>query len=214
MSSGAKGEVRLQELERAERALARRSAEARATIPDFELTKVLAVTDPPPGTAAVVRACALALRDVPRANGSYRDGRYELYSRVNVGVVLTTIEIPVVPTIFDADQKSLRELEAELDALQARAASLLAPELAGATFTVTDLGAWGVTSATPVLIPPQAAGLAVGAVTELPASRDPEVVLPSGSITLTLACDHRILYGAHAATLLTRICSHLQTEPG
>src|SRR5258705_195749 len=61
----------------------------------------------------VVKACGIALREHPRANGSYKDGRFELYSRVNVGVAMAAQDSMVVPTVFDADQKSLGEIARE-----------------------------------------------------------------------------------------------------
>ena len=68
----------------------------------------------------VVKACALALREYPRANGAYRDGRFELYSRVNVGVAVAAQDALVVPTVFDADRKGLRQIATETRALAAR----------------------------------------------------------------------------------------------
>ena len=122
--------------------------------------------------AVLARACALALRQVPRANGAYRDGRFELYSRVNVGVTVDTPEGYVAVTLFDADRKSAIELEAELERLSARARSgeLTPPELSGATFTLTNLGRYGVAGATAVIVPPHAAALAAGAVRAAPRS--------------------------------------------
>ena len=67
----------------------------------------------------VVKACALALREFPRANGAYRDGRFELYSRVNVGVAVAAQDALVVPTVFDADRKGLRQIASESRALAA-----------------------------------------------------------------------------------------------
>jgi pyruvate dehydrogenase E2 component (dihydrolipoamide acetyltransferase) len=218
-AGSAKGEVRVQEPDRSERLVARRSAEARATIPDLELR---AEVDLEPGaggtgslvragTASLVQACALALREVPRANGAYRDGRFELYSRVNVGVVVASEECYVIPTVFDADRKSLSELSEEIAEITGRAGELSPPELAGATFTLSNPGALGVASATPVVVPPQAAALAAGAIREVPVIRDGALV-PGHSMTLTLACDHRILYGAQAARFLTAVKARLEAS--
>jgi pyruvate dehydrogenase E2 component (dihydrolipoamide acetyltransferase) len=164
-----------------------------------------------PVSALLVRACALALREVPRANAAYRDGRYELYSRVNVGYVLLGEDAFPVPTLFDADQKSVAQLADELDGLaaRARAGELTPPELSGATFTVFDLGALGVASGSAVIAPPQAAAVSAGAVREAPIVRDGAIV-PGHVMSMTLACDHRILYGAHAATFLHAIQTLLE----
>ena len=123
--TAAKGVTEIVAPSRAERTIARRSAEARATIPDLELSAEVdmttAVARGLPIDAALVRACAAALRENPLANGSYRDGNYELHSRINIGITIETEDGLVVPTVLDADQKSLAELEAELELLAARA---------------------------------------------------------------------------------------------
>jgi pyruvate dehydrogenase E2 component (dihydrolipoamide acetyltransferase) len=216
---GTKGGARVEEPSRAQQAIARRAAESRATIPHVELAveadmaASMATYGPqaPSLTAILVRACALALREVPRANGAYRDGRFELYSRVNVAVAVYTDDGFVLPTSFDADQKSLGQLTEELERLTARATSgqLTPPELAGSTFTLWDLSAQGVAGGAPVIAPSQSAAVAAGAVRDTPVVRGGEVV-PGLLMTVTLACDHRILYGAQAARFLTAIKSHLE----
>jgi pyruvate dehydrogenase E2 component (dihydrolipoamide acetyltransferase) len=215
-STTGRGETRLQEPSRIERTIARRSAEARATIPDTELRAdvdmsgyaALASADAggPSLDAVLARACALALRRTPRANAAYRDGRYELYSRVNVALTVDTPEGFVAVTLFDADRKPASELEHELERLSARARSgeITPPELSGATFTVTNLGRYGVAGATAVIVPPQAAALAAGAVRETPLVRDGAIV-PGCAMSLSLACDHRILFGEQAARFLVHI---------
>ena len=86
----------------------------------------------------VVKACALALREFPRANGAYKDGRFELYSRVNVGVAVAAQDALVVPTVFDADKKGLREISSDTKRLAGRVrdGAITPPELSGGTFTV------------------------------------------------------------------------------
>ena len=201
-----KGETEVVEPTRTERAIGRRVAETRATVPDLEFAvdadadAALRLADERGCslTALLVRACALALRRNPRANAAYRDGRFELYSRVNVAVTVHTDVGPVAPTLLDADIKPLEQLHAELESATARvrAGRLTPPELSGATFTLTDYSAYGVTRATPVIVPPQAAALAAGA--------------PRGStIALVVACDGRILYGAQAAAFVRRIADEL-----
>ena len=94
----------------------------------------------------VVKACAIALRRHPLANGAYKDGRFELYSRVNVGVAVAAQDALVVPTVFDADRKGLREIASDSRSLAAkvRDGSITPPELSGGTFTVSNLGMYGV----------------------------------------------------------------------
>ena len=187
--------------------MARRAAEARATIPDLELgTEVdleRAVRDDGLAlTATLVRACALALREHPRANAAYRDGQFELYERVHVGLLVSDEQDLVLATIFDADGKSLSELTTEIEGLRRRAGALTQPERSGATFALVhqESVAWQ----TPMIWSGQAASVTAGAVREVPIVRDRRVV-PGRTLTLTLACDHRILYGAAAARFLTRI---------
>jgi pyruvate dehydrogenase E2 component (dihydrolipoamide acetyltransferase) len=161
----------------------------------------------------VVKAAALALREFARANGAYRDGRVEQYSRINVGVAVAAQDALVVPTVFDADAKGLREIAAETRALaqRVREGQITPPELSGGTFTVSNLGMYGITNFSAVINPPQAAILAVGSIVERPVVRDGEITT-AHLMPLNLACDHRILYGADGAQLLARIRELLE-EP-
>jgi pyruvate dehydrogenase E2 component (dihydrolipoyllysine-residue acetyltransferase) len=221
-AGGAKGETRIEEPTAAERAIARRAAEARATVPDLELradvdmTQALRLRDEQGCStpALLVHAAARALTAVPRANGAYRDGRFELYSRVNVGIVVADEHSYLIPTVFDADQKSLPELTGEIERVSAsaRAGQLQPPGYAGATFTLWDAGPLGVSASTIVVNSPQAAALAAGAIRPVPVVRDGEL-RPGHVMTLTLACDHRILYGAHAARFLSELTEAL-VAPG
>jgi pyruvate dehydrogenase E2 component (dihydrolipoamide acetyltransferase) len=159
----------------------------------------------------VVKASALALREFPRANGSYKDGQFELHSRVNVGVAVAAQDALVVPTVFDADKKSLGEIARDTRALAERVRSnaVTPPELSGGTFTVSNLGMFGVTEFSAVINPPQAAILAVGKMEPRAVVRDGEIVARN-VMTITLVCDHRILYGADAAEFLARIRALLE----
>jgi pyruvate dehydrogenase E2 component (dihydrolipoamide acetyltransferase) len=226
----AKGEVSFEELSKLQATIARRMAESKATAPHFYLeaevemsaavearAKIKAMAGEsdvvPSFNDMVVKACAIALREFPRANGAYRDGRFELYSRVNVGIAVAGQDALVVPTVFDADRKGLRQIASESRALaqRVRDGQITPPELSGATFTVSNLGMYGIDSFSAVINPPQAAILAVGAIKERPAVRDGELV-PAHLMSATLACDHRILYGADGAEFLARIRALLE-EP-
>jgi pyruvate dehydrogenase E2 component (dihydrolipoamide acetyltransferase) len=113
----------------------------------------------------------------------------------------------VLPTVFDADSKRLSEI-AELTrdfATRARDGSISAPELAGGTFTVSSLGAQGISSFHPVINPPQAAILAVGEVKATPVVTDDGSIEPRQIMRLTLACDHRIVGVADGAAFLARV---------
>ena len=154
----------------------------------------------------VVKACAIALAEHPSANGAYRDGKFERYARVNIGVAVAADGSLVVPTIFDADRKGLAQIASEARALaeRVRASAITPPELSGGTFTVSNLGMYGVRSFEAVINPPQAAILSVGALEPRPVVRDGEVVVRQ-QMDIELACDHRILYGAQAAEFLARV---------
>jgi pyruvate dehydrogenase E2 component (dihydrolipoamide acetyltransferase) len=163
----------------------------------------------------VVKACAIALREHPRANGAYRDGRLELYSRINVGVAVAAQDALVVPTIFDADLKGLRQIASEARALaqRVREATVTPPELSGGTFTVSNLGMYGISNFQAVINPPQAGILAVGAITETPVVRDAEITT-AHLMGVTLACDHRVLYGSDGALFLRRVRALLEEPMG
>jgi pyruvate dehydrogenase E2 component (dihydrolipoamide acetyltransferase) len=130
-----------------------------------------------------------------------------------VGVAVAAQDGLVVPTVFDADRKGLRQIASESRALaqRVRDGQITPPELSGATFTISNLGMYGIDSFSAVINPPQAAILAVGAIKERPAVRDGELVV-AHLMSVTLACDHRILYGADGAEFLARIRTLLQ-EP-
>ncbi|HKG03560.1 MAG TPA: dihydrolipoamide acetyltransferase family protein [Conexibacter sp.] len=229
---GGKGEITAEELSRTQQTIARRMAESKATVPDFHVStevdmaaavavreqlKALATDEHPAPSYNdfVVKAAALALREFPRANGAYKDGKFELYERVNVGVAVATEDALIVPTIFDADQKSIGEIALEARALAARVRSgaITPPELSGGTFTVSNLGMFGVTEFTAIVNAGQAGILAVGALRDVPVVVDGAVV-PGKRMTLTLVSDHRILYGADAAQVLARIRALLESPLG
>jgi pyruvate dehydrogenase E2 component (dihydrolipoamide acetyltransferase) len=225
----AKGDVSIQELTRTQQVIARRMAESKATVPEFTIAtdvdmegavalrkqlKDAAETlngTVPSYNDMVVKASALALREYPRANGSYKDGHFELHSRVNVGVAVAAQDALVVPTVFDADKKSLGEIARDTRALaeRVRSSAVTPPELSGGTFTVSNLGMFGVTEFSAVINPPQAAILAVGKMEPRAVVRDGEIVARN-VMTITLVCDHRILYGADAAEFLARIRALLE----
>jgi pyruvate dehydrogenase E2 component (dihydrolipoamide acetyltransferase) len=222
-----RGDTETVELTRLQRTVARRMAESKATAPDFVITlevdmdeavefrkqlKAAAGDSPAPSfNDFVIKASALALRDFPRANGAYKDGKFELYSRVNVGVAVAGMDALVVPSVFDADHKSLGQIARESRALaeRVRAGKITPPELSGGTFTVSNLGMYGIKRFVAVINPPQAAILAVGELTPRPVVHDGEIV-SRNILELTLSCDHRILYGSDAAEFLARIREYLE----
>jgi pyruvate/2-oxoglutarate dehydrogenase complex dihydrolipoamide acyltransferase (E2) component len=159
----------------------------------------------------VVAATAAALRAAPRINSSYRDARYELYSRVNIGVTLALAGPPVTPTIFDADLKTAEEIAQQITEFAGRAGEteLNPAELAGATFTIVDASAYDIVVAAPLIQPPQAAALCFGPLREAVLVRDGALVA-GHALALVLAVDHRIVHGHHAASFLEEIKAHLE----
>jgi pyruvate dehydrogenase E2 component (dihydrolipoamide acetyltransferase) len=200
-------------------------AESKSTIPDFQVATEVDVTNllalraqmrsetrkPPSVNDFVVKAVGLALREHPRANGAYKDGAFELHERVNVGVAVAGEDALIVPTVFDADTKPVTQIAADVRAVAAkvREGTVTPPELAGGTFSVSNLGMYGVTSFTAVVNPGQAAILAVAAAVERPVVKDGEVVVRS-IMEVNLSSDHRILYGADAAAFVATLRSKLE----
>ncbi len=219
--AGNRGEMQVQELTRLQRTVSRRMAESKATAPDFALEveidmslcvelrgRLKEVEDKPPSfNDMVVKACANALREHPRVNAAYRDAKFELYSRVNVGVAVAANDALVVPTVFDADTKSLGEISRTVHALatKVRDSKITPPELSGATFTVSNLGMYGIDRFSAIINPPQAALLAVGALKKKPVVDDGGRIVARDMMSATLVCDHRILYGADGAQFLARV---------
>ena len=218
---GVKGEVEVQELTRMQQTVTRRMAESKATAPDFALTldvdmtaavelreRLKEVADPVPSyNDMIVKAAAGALREFPKVNGAYRDGRFELYEKANVGIAVAAEGTLVVPTIFGAESRSLGDIARTARALieKVREGNVTPPELSGGTFTVSNLGMYGIERFTAIINPPQAALLAVGSLEKKPAVDDRGRVVARDQITLTLICDHRILYGADGAGFLARL---------
>jgi pyruvate dehydrogenase E2 component (dihydrolipoamide acetyltransferase) len=203
--STGRGTAQRQPLTRTQQIVARRMAESRATVPDFsvsaevDMTAALALRaelsglDPAPTVNDfVVAATARTLRAHPHLNASFDGDAYLLHGRVNVGIAVALDHELYVPTLFDADAKPLATLAAEARGLVARTRSgaITPPELSGGTFTVSNLGMFGISSFEPIVNVPQAAILAVGG------------TRAGGAMRVTLVSDHRIVYGAHAATFL------------
>ena len=209
--------------------IASRMVQSRATVPEFELevevdmgaglelrSQLADHADPAPSiNDLVMKACALSLAAHPRLNGSYREGGFELHDVVNVGFAVAAPDALLVPVIRDADSKTLVEIAREARALtvKARDGSITPAELSGATFTVSNLGMYGITRFTAVINPPQAAILAVGAVQARPVVRNGQLAVGQ-TMSATLASDHRIVYGADAAAFLAELRDRLQAPIG
>jgi pyruvate dehydrogenase E2 component (dihydrolipoamide acetyltransferase) len=219
--AGPKGRAELQELTRLQQTISRRMAESKATAPDFsisltvDMTKAVElrarlkeVADPAPSfNDMVVKAAATALREHPRVNGAYRDGKFELYENVNIGVAVAAEDALVVPTVFNADTKSLGQIarDARAAATKVRDKTITPPELSGGTFTVSNLGMFGIEFFTAIINPPQASILTVGKLEKRPAVDENGRIVARDQLTLSLVCDHRILYGADGAKFLAQV---------
>ena len=224
--AGAKGEAEVQELTRLQQTVARRMAESKATAPDFSISltvdmtqavelrkRLKEVADPAPSfNDMVVKAAAIALTEHPRVNGAYRDGKFELYEKVNIGIAVAAMDALVVPTVFDANRKSLGQIarDARAAAEKVRDRTITPPELSGATFTVSNLGMFGIEQFTAIINPPQASILTVGKLAKQPAVDEGGRIVARDQMSLSLVCDHRILYGADGAQFLARVKALLE----
>ncbi len=151
----------------------------------------------------IVKAVALALRQHPEANASWNDDSILRHRRINIGVAVATDAGLLVPVVKDADRKSLSEIGAEIIGLagKARDGKLGLDEMSGGTFSVSNLGMFGIDEFTAMLNPPEAGILAVGAASPVPVLRDGQLVdVPKMKITLTV--DHRAMDGATGAAFL------------
>lgn len=213
-------------------AIATRLTEAATTIPQFTVSATADVEDllglratvnaelasaHRPGvtvTDLIVRACAVALRTHPELNASYgAGGRGEtlLHDKINIGLAVASPNGLVVPVVHEADRASLAAISDRTRRLVAAAAdrSLAPDDLADGTFTVSNLGMFGVERFTAIINPPEGAILAVGAARPEPAVVDGEITVRR-RLHLTLTADHRIIDGALAARFLATITQLLE----
>ena len=216
-----RGQVSIHEPTPTQATIARRMTESATTIPVFTVSMDVDVSQivasrreaRARGEEArslndfVVKAAAATLREFPRFNASSVGGKVECYSRVNVGFAVATDDALLVPVVRDADQKSLAELAAETRALAdgARRRTLRPEDFQDGTFTVSNLGMFGVRTFTAIIDPPQVAILAVGSARRAPVEESDGRVTFRDLLTVTLSCDHRVVYGADGARFLSRL---------
>ena len=151
-----------------------------------------------------IRAAALALGRVPEANASWTDAATRRYRRVDLAVAVATEAGLIAPIVRDADRKRLAELAAEVRdlAARARAGRLRPEEYQGGTFTISNLGMYGIDALYAIVNPPQAGILGLGAAEPRPVISDGSVVVAT-MMTCTLSADHRVLDGAVGARFLS-----------
>jgi pyruvate dehydrogenase E2 component (dihydrolipoamide acetyltransferase) len=165
-------------------------------------------------TELLVKAIASALKTHPLLNSTLtEDEKIKVYEDINVGVAVATAQGLVVPVIHNADSKSIEEIASELRELaeKAREGKLAKEDVAGGTFTITNLGMYGVDLFTPIINPPEAAILGVGKAVDKPVVEGTEIVIKP-VMTLSLSYDHRIVDGAPAAQFLQEIKKILETS--
>ncbi len=163
-------------------------------------------------TDFLVRAVAIALQNNPRLNAAIQGDTVRLFKAVNVGIAVSTRDGLVVPVIKECDRLSLADIAARRKELvdRARAGRQTMEDLSAGTFTVTNLGMFGVDSFQPILNPGQTAILAVGAISRVPIIGESGEVQTASLMKFTLACDHRVVDGAEGARFLAEVKSLLE----
>jgi len=161
----------------------------------------------------VIKAVALALRRMPECNASWEGEAIRRFHRVHIGVAVAIPDGLVTPVVRDADTKGIGAIAAEVKDLADRAKhrGLKAHEITGSTFSVSNLGMFGIERFTAILNPPEAGILAVGAVRDVPVV-DKDKVVPGKRMTVTMSCDHRVIDGATGAAWL-QIVAELIEKP-
>jgi pyruvate dehydrogenase E2 component (dihydrolipoamide acetyltransferase) len=154
----------------------------------------------------IIKAVAVALARHPEVNASWGDSVIVRHNRVHMGVAVAIDDGLITPIIRDADRKRVRDIAIEVKELAARAREkkLKPEEYTGATFSISNLGMFGIVEFTAIINPPEAGILAVGAVEEKPVVADGEVVVRP-RMRLTMSCDHRVIDGAMGAKFLQTV---------
>jgi pyruvate dehydrogenase E2 component (dihydrolipoamide acetyltransferase) len=217
-------DVEVIEPSRMQATIARRMTESKSTVPEFTVTVEARVgqavslrqqlKESVPGadkvtmTDMLVRACALALRKFPEVNTSWADGKFQRKRAINIGLAVAPSEGMglLVPVVHDADLKDLIQISIESRQVIERARSGRPHEgdLSGATFSISNLGMYGVDEFVAIINPPEAAILAVGAIKDVPVVEDGRIV-PGKVMRMTLSVDHRVFYGATAAQFMAEV---------
>jgi pyruvate dehydrogenase E2 component (dihydrolipoamide acetyltransferase) len=160
----------------------------------------------------VVKACALALQRHPKFNAEFAENTLKMHEQVNIDIGIALDEGLIAPAILDCESKTLGRIAMESKDLINRAKSgrLTAEEYSDGTFTITNLGAYGVETLIGIINPPQAAILGVGSVMEQPVARDGQVVVRR-VMKVALSADHRVTDGAEGARFIKEIQGLLES---
>lgn len=161
----------------------------------------------------VVKASAVALKKHPEINVSWLGDKIRYYDYVNIGVAIAIPEGLVVPVVKHADKKGLTEIGAEVREFAAKAKDkkIQPSDMEGNTFTISNLGMFGIDSFTAIVNPPDACILAVGAIRDEAVVKDGNIQ-PGKRMKITLSCDHRVVDGAKGSAFLQTLKNHLE-EP-
>ncbi len=217
-------EVEIIEPTRMQATIARRMLESKSTVPEFTVTVEARVDeavrmrqqlkDSVPGaekvtmTDMLVRACALALRKFPEVNSSWVDGKFQRKRSINIGLAVPPAQGMglLVPVVHDADRKDLIQISIESRQVieRARAGRPGEHDLSGGTFSISNLGMYGVDEFEAIINPPESAILAVGAIKDVAVVEDGRLV-PGKVMRMTLTVDHRVFYGQTAAQFMAEV---------
>jgi pyruvate dehydrogenase E2 component (dihydrolipoamide acetyltransferase) len=207
------------------RTIAKRLAESTGPIPHFYLTADYDVTNllslreqlneiegiKTSVNDFIVRAEALALRHHTNVNASWGDEAITQHGEIHIGIAVATPEGLITPVVRNADQKSVSEIASEVRSLadKAKNRKLTPNEYQGSTFTISNLGAWGIEQFTAIINPPNVAILAIGAASAQPVVVDRQVVVRD-RMNITMSCHHRVVDGALGADYLRTLRSYLE----
>lgn len=206
--------------------IARRLGESKFSAPHFYLTMEVNMDNAVRARKAVndqggvkvsfndiiVKASALALRKHPMVNASWHGDKMTVHEHVNIGVAVAVAEGLLVPVVRDADLKPLSAITQEIRALaeKAKDKKLSLDEMQGNTFTISNLGMFGIEEFTAIINPPDACILAVGGIIKKPVVKNNEIVV-GNVMKITLSCDHRIVDGVVGSQFLNTLKSYLET---
>lgn len=160
----------------------------------------------------IVKAVAMALRKHPQVNSTWNDDAMILHGDISIGVAVAVPDGLMVPVVKNTDHKSLTQISAEIKdmATRARDKKIKADEMEGSTFTVSNLGAYGIESFTSIINQPNSCILSVGAIVEKPVVKNGQIVV-GNTMKLSLACDHRTVDGATGSLFLQTLQQYLET---
>lgn len=208
------------------RTIAKRLAESTGPIPHFYLTADYDVTNlvsvrqqliEMTGAKVslndfLIRAIALALRHHPNVNASWGDDAITQHGEVHIGVAVATQDGLITPVIRNADQKSVSDIAAEVRALADKAKNrrLKPDEYQHSTFTISNLGAWGIEEFTAIINPPNAAILAIGTAEARPVVDANRQIVIRDRMKITMSCDHRVIDGASGAEFLKTLRTYVE----